>query len=185
MAGIDKRRLAALLGLSAVWLLLLCGPAQGHARLTETYPADGDALADSPEQVQLWFNEPVEAEFDPVEVHDQGGVRVDEDDARVSPDDRRLLLVDLGDLREGSYTVEWRVTSADGHPVSGTYEFGVDASAAGSDAAEPIVPVERSVEQEETGWAWGGILTAVLVVLLVGALVGAGLTLLFRRKGAV
>jgi hypothetical protein len=54
-----------------------------------------------------------------------------------------------------------------------------------SDAAEPIEPVERSAEQEETGWTWGGILTAVLGVLLVGALVGAGLTFLFRREGTV
>lgn len=181
----DKRRLAALLGLSAVWLLLLCGPAQAHARLEETYPADGDTLADPPEQVQLRFNEPVEAEFDPVEVYDQGDARVDEEDARVSPDDRRLLVVDLDELREGSHTVEWRVTSADGHPVSGTYEFDVDASAADSDAAEPIESVERSAEQEETGWTWGDILTAVLGVLLTGALVGAGLAFLLRRKGTV
>jgi methionine-rich copper-binding protein CopC len=180
-----KWRLAALFGLSAVWLLLLCGTAFAHARLEETYPADGDTLADPPEQVQLRFNEPVEAEFDPVEVYDQEGTRVDEDDARESPDDRRLLVVDLDELREGIHTVEWRVTSADGHPVSGTYEFGVDASAMVSDAAEPIEPVERSAEQEETGWTWGGILTAVLGVLLVGALVGAGLTFLFRREGTV
>ncbi len=175
-------RSAALLGLSAVWLLLSCGPALAHARLVETYPADGDALAESPEQVQLRFNEPVEAEFDPIEVYDQEDYRVDEDDARVSPDDRRLLVADLGELPEGSYTVEWRITSADGHPIDGGYEFVVDASAAGTVARSPIVPIERSAEQEEdSGSTWG----TVLVVLLVGAALAAAGWVLYRRKGTV
>lgn len=175
----------ALLALSAVWLLLSCAPALAHARLVETYPADGDTLAEPPEQVQLLYNEPVEAEFDPIEVYDQGDDRVDEDDAREAPDNHRLLVVDLEELSEGSYTVQWRVTSTDGHPVSGEYGFAVDPSAAGVGAGNPIEPVERSVEREGTGPAWGTILAVVVGVLLVGALVTAGLVLLRRRKGAV
>jgi methionine-rich copper-binding protein CopC len=173
-------RLAVLLGLSAAWLLLLCGPALAHARLMETYPTDGGTLIEPPEQVQLLFNEPIEAEFDPVEVYDQEGERVDEDDARVSSNDARLLVVDLGKLSEGSYTVEWRVTSADAHPVSGAYGFGVDASAAESSAGagEPIEPIEPSVEQEEAGPAW----VTILAVLLVGTLVAVGAATLRRRK---
>lgn len=172
----------ALLVLSAVWLILSCGPALAHARLTEAYPADGDALAEPPEQVQLRFNEPVEAEFDPIEVYDQEGDRVDEDDARVSPDDRRLLVADLGELPEGSYTVEWRVTSADGHPVDGVYEFAVDASVSGTETRSPIAPIERSAEQEEeSGSTWG----TVLIVLLVGAALAAAGWVLYRRKGTV
>jgi len=148
--------------------------------LVETYPADGDALAKSPEQVQLLFSEPVEAEFDPVEVYDQGGGRVDEDDARVNPDNRRLLVEDLlKELPESSYTVEWRVTSADGHPIDGAYGFAVDG--AGEAAGEPIEPVERSAEQEEAGSAAHYI---HLVALGLGALALLALTLLRRRKGA-
>ena len=179
-------RLAAFFGLSATWLLLSCGPALAHARLTETYPTDGDTLAESPEQVQLLFNEPIEAEFEPIEVYDQGGDRVDEDDARVSSNDRRIMVVDLEELPEGSYTVEWRVASADAHPISGTYGFTVNASAdADPDAGEPIEPIERSAEQEETGSAQDLVPTVVLGILLVGALVVAGLVVLRRRKGTV
>jgi copper resistance protein C len=179
-------RLVALLGLSAAWLLLLCAPALAHARLVETYPTGGGILAEPPEQVQLLFNEPIEAEFEPIEVYDQGGERVDEDDARVSPNDAKLLVADLGGLSEGSYTVEWRVTSADAHPISGTYGFTVNASAdADPDAGEPIEPIERSAEQEETGSAQDLVPTVVLGILLVGALVVAGLVVLRRRKGTV
>ncbi len=127
--GSYTRRSAALLGLSAVWLLLLCGPALAHAELVEAYPADGDALAESPDQVRLQFTEPIEAAFDPVKVYDQQGNRVDEDDARVDPDDAKVLAAGLEELPDGSYTVEWRVTSIDGHVVDDTYQFAVTASA--------------------------------------------------------
>ncbi len=177
-------RVAALLGVSAVWLLLSCGSVLAHARLVETYPADGETLAEPPEQVQLRFNEPVEAEFDPIGVYDQEGERVDEDDARVSPDDRRLLVADLGELSEGSYTVEWRIASADGHPIDGKYEFAMKASAAGTGTGNPIAPVERSVEQDEAGSRWGGALVPIFSILLVCALAVAGLVMLRWRRRA-
>ncbi|HEX2054795.1 MAG TPA: copper resistance protein CopC [Actinomycetota bacterium] len=183
--GIDKWRLAALLGLSAVWLVLVCVPVMAHATLIETYPANGNTLAESPEQVQLRFDEPVEAEFDPIEVYDRQGNRVDRGNARVYPDDARVVVVDLEELPEGSYTVDWRVTSADGHPVSGTYGFAVDASAAGTEGVgNPIVqvdPIEQPAEQQQTGSARGIIRTLVLGLLLVGALVVAGFVVLRRR----
>ena len=170
-------RLAALLGLSAVWLVLSCAPALAHARLEETYPADEGVLAGSPEQVQLLFDEPIEAEFDPLKVYDQGGDRVDEDNARVSPNNRKLLVTDLQELPEGSYTVDWRVTSTDGHPISGTRRFAVDASSTGG-VGEPIEPIERLAQQEATG---GGFLhTSHIVVLGLSALVV--LVLALRRK---
>lgn len=186
-ANFGSWRLAVLFGLSAAWLLLLCGSALAHARLVETYPTDGGTLAESPEQVQLLFSEPIEAEFNPVEVYDQGGDRVDEDDARVSPNNARLLVADLGGgLHDDSYTVEWRVTSADAHPISGAYEFVMDTSAADATegAGEPIEPIERSAEQEETISAWGTNQVAVLGLLLVGVLALAGLVVLHRSKGA-
>ena len=164
----------------------MCGPILAHARLVETYPVDGETLAEPPEQVQLRFNEPVEAEFDPIEVYDQEGERVDEEDARVGPDDRRLLVADLGALSEGSYTVEWRVASADGHPIDGVYEFAVDASsAAGTGAGSPIASIERSVEQDEAGSRWGSVLVPIVGILLVCVLAVAGLVMLRRRRSAV
>jgi methionine-rich copper-binding protein CopC len=168
-------RLAALFGLSVVWLFLSCTPALAHATLTEAYPADGAALSESPEQVQLLFNEPIEADFDPLKVYDRGSDRVDEDNARVSPNNAKLLVVDLEGLPEGSYMVEWRVTSADGHPVSGTQRFVVDPSAPGG-VGEPLAPIERTTQQEETGgwfshiFHFAGLGLAVLIVLVLALL---------------
>jgi copper resistance protein C len=119
------RRLVALLWLSAVWVLLSCAPALAHARLLQEEPADGATLAKNPDRVELRFSEPVDAEFSPLEVRDSEGERVDKDNARVDPDDARVLTVDLEELTEGSYTVDWRVTSIDGHVVEGRYGFAV------------------------------------------------------------
>ena len=123
--GAGSRRLVALLWLSAVWLLLSCVPALAHARLIQGEPADGAILVESPDQVELRFSEPVDAEFSPLEVRNSEGERVDKDNGSVGSDDARAVVVDLEELSEGSYTVEWRVTSIDGHVVEGRYGFAV------------------------------------------------------------
>jgi methionine-rich copper-binding protein CopC len=122
-------RLAGVLALAALWHTVCCTPAFAHARLVQERPASGVSLAEPPEQVRLRFNEPVDAEFDPVKVYDAEGDRVDEDDARVDPDDARVLLAGLEDLPEGSYRVEWRVTSIDGHVIEDAYAFNVTPDA--------------------------------------------------------
>jgi methionine-rich copper-binding protein CopC len=48
-----------------------------------------------PERVELRFSEPVEAEFDPVVVRAADGARVDAHDARVDPEEARIVLADL------------------------------------------------------------------------------------------
>lgn len=130
MPGAGVWRLALVLCLSAGWLPLVLFssvPALAHANLQGSSPPAGGELSAAPEQVRLRFNEPVEAEFSPIEVRDQDGARVDEDDARVDPQDTRVVIVDLEELPEGSYRVEWRVTSLDGHVVEGWYGFAVTA----------------------------------------------------------
>jgi copper resistance protein C len=122
------RRLAAFLWLSVVCLLLACVPALAHATLLQQTPAAGARLDEPPEQVRLQFNEPVDAEFDPLKIYDAESNRVDEDDARIEPNDARVLVESLKELPKGSYEVEWRVTSVDGHVVSGEYGFSVTGS---------------------------------------------------------
>jgi hypothetical protein len=136
-------RLVALLWLSAVWLLLSCVPALAHARLLQEEPDEGATLTESPDQVELRFSEPVDAEFSPLEVRDSDGNRVDKDDARIDSDDARVVLASLEELSEGIYEVQWRVTSIDGHVVEGRYEFAV--TGAGDDQS----PSDAQETQEQ------------------------------------
>ena len=122
---VSRRRAALLAWLASAWLLLACAPALAHANLVEASPPQGGQVSEPPGRVELRFNEPVDAEFDPVVVRDSDGARVDDGDARVDPQDARVVLAPLKQLPEGSYDVEWRVTSIDGHVVEGRYGFAV------------------------------------------------------------
>jgi copper resistance protein C len=167
--------------LSAALVILWCPTAMAHARLTGSDPAADATLNEAPAQVRLRFNEPVEAEFSPVGVYNAGGDRVDEDDARVDPDDARVVLVSLRrDLPDGPYSVEWRVTSIDGHVIEGTYEFAVgDAGAretsgatrtdAGDNGVGSAPRSAREGEGQEAGagGAHGGHYAALGFVVLV------------------
>jgi methionine-rich copper-binding protein CopC len=184
---LSVRRLAALLGLSVVWLLLWCTPALAHARLLETDPTDGARLSQPPEQVRLRFNEPIEAEFSPLKVFDPQGNWVDRDNAHIASDDARVLVADLEELPEGSrtgvYTVEWRVTSADGHPVNGTYGFNVTGASTDESQSGTQVAAE---DTEESGQQDAGSISAHaihVVGLAIGIVVVLVLALLQRAKG--
>jgi methionine-rich copper-binding protein CopC len=179
-------RLVGVLALATLWLTVWCAPALAHARLLQETPASGASLAEPPEQVRLRFNEPVNAEFDPVKVYDAEGDRVDEDDARMDPDDARVLLAGLEELPEGSYRVEWRVTSIDGHVIEDAYAFNVtpDAGDAGGGSragAEDAGEAQPAAGEEPAAGSLGGldrsvlysILTFVVLGLVVLALVAA------------
>lgn len=155
-------------------------PALAHARLIGSDPAADAALDEAPGQMLLRFNEPVEAAFSPVEVYDAGGDRVDEDDARVDPNDARVVLVSLGrHLPDGPYSVDWRVTSIDGHVIEGNYEFAVgDPETGGTSNAnrtEPTAQPEEEAEGQEVGagglrggyYAGLGFLVLVMLVAVV------------------
>jgi hypothetical protein len=105
------------------------------------------------------------------------------------------LTADLEELSEGTYTVEWRVISADTHPVDGTYEFVVtgaggdepqsalqtNAERVGESGKQPPDRAEPgSVEQQDTG----GILPHLghILALGLGAVIVLALALLRRTK---
>jgi copper transport protein len=145
-----RRSQAALLaGLVCAWLLMACAPALAHANLVEASPPPGGEVSKPPERVELHFSEPVDAEFDPVVVRAAGGARVDTHDARVDPEDARVVLADLERVSEGSYTVQWRVTSIDGHVVEGRYDFAVVA--AGEDRPPSEDAGDRDTSAEAAG----------------------------------
>ena len=180
-AMLAVRVVISCLCLSAALVSLCCPPALAHAQLIGSDPADDATLDEAPGQILLRFNEPVQAEFSPVEVHDAAGDRVDEDDARVDPDDSRVVLVGLRrDLPDGPYSVEWRLTSIDGHVIEGTYEFAVgDAGTretsgatrtdAGDTGAGSALRSAREDEEQGAGagGARGGHYVALGFVVLV------------------
>lgn len=94
--------------------------AWAHNALVSTTPANGSAVATPPEAVVLTFNEPAIATGTMVLVTGPDGSATQGAPELVDNTVRQDLKQALP---AGTYTVEWRVTSADGHPVNGTFTF--------------------------------------------------------------
>jgi methionine-rich copper-binding protein CopC len=175
------RRLAGAIALLGAWLLLWCSPALSHAELVRAEPAPGTTLKQPPGEVRLHLSEPVEAEFSPLEVYGPGGDRVDRNDARVAPEDARVVEVSLREgIDKGSYEVRWHVTSVDGHVIDGTYGFTVAAGGAREGAARPAAGREAAQQGESVPIL---LYSAVsLAILGVGALALLGVARARGRK---
>nr|WP_237552398.1 copper resistance protein CopC [Streptomyces sp. SID5789] len=115
--------------LGAVLVLLLlggAGPASAHAALTSADPGDGTVLQRAPGHVTLTFSESVGLRDDSFRVLDPGGHRVRTGEAGRAGGRSDTARVGLpAELAEGTYTVAWRVVSADSHPISGAFTFSV------------------------------------------------------------
>lgn len=144
-------------------LLALLFPLTGsaHAYIVSSSPASGQTLAESPAEVLLEFNEPIDASFIELNVTGQTGESVNKGKPVLNPNHPERLTAALKPmLPEGVYTAHWRVISGDGHPISGTVSFLVGT--AGS------VPQQQQPVQPETSGGSPGIDQTVIRWLLYG-----------------
>ena len=128
--GYGRRGLAPLLLL----LLLTCLPdaVRAHAALVESEPADGAVLQEPRARLRLRFDEPVKLLG--LSLLDRQGVQRELTAAAVN--DGQQIVVDLAeDLAQGGHLLSWRVSSLDGHVVSGTLGFSIGAAEAVGPAA--------------------------------------------------
>ena len=108
----------------AVWAG--ASPVFAHNTLTSTSPADQEMVQSPPPAVVLTFDDSVIATGTQVVVTGPSG-QIQQGQPRLA---NNTVSQDLQPgAPAGTYTVTWRVTSADGHPVSGTYSFTADPAA--------------------------------------------------------
>jgi copper resistance protein C len=94
-----------------------------HAFVSRTEPRPSANLAESPAQVRIWFDGPVEPMFLEVRVETQDKRRVDKKDAHRDTDNDTLVEVGLPRLPPGRYRVFWSVVARDGHRREGSFSF--------------------------------------------------------------
>ena len=100
--------------------------AHAHAIVEKTEPGIDMVVETSPDRVVMHFNEPIEAAFGAIRVYDTSGVRVDADDVDYVEGEPAAVDVGLApNLAEGTYTVTWRVISADSHVITEAFVFHV------------------------------------------------------------
>ncbi|MFD7277343.1 copper resistance CopC/CopD family protein [Streptomyces sp. NPDC059862] len=164
--------------LGAVLVLLLlggAGPASAHAGLGSTDPRDGTVLDAAPRYITLTFTESVGLLDDSVRViapdnrplRTSGAAHVDG-----SSDTVRLRLP--AGLEDGTYTVAWRVVSADSHPVSGAFIFSVGEPSATTVAvtAPAEDPAATSLYNIARYCAYGGLALLIGVLVFTAAVLG-------------
>jgi methionine-rich copper-binding protein CopC len=122
-------------------LLALASPAAAHDVIRSTNPADGATVERLPDRVVLTFDEPALALGSEVVVTGPAGPVSDGPPSLVDNEVRQAVRAGPA----GRYTVLWRVTSADGHPVSGTFSFTTQqASSPMSTAPTSTAPASSS-----------------------------------------
>lgn len=118
-----------------VLLLSAADPASADTTLLSSTPADGETVPRTPEAVLLVFDKSALAMGAQVVVTGPSGP-VQAGSPIVIDNSARQPLA--ADAPAGDYTVAWRMTSADGHPVTGTFRFTAEAAGGGQ------VPTEAS-----------------------------------------
>ncbi|MBP2350087.1 methionine-rich copper-binding protein CopC [Kribbella aluminosa] len=168
------RRVFAVLVASLFMLAGTAGVAAAHAKLESMTPTDGASMAAPPAKVVLTFNEPVGSDGTQVQVKSPSGKDVASGDVQVIDN---TVTQPVGAMVEaGKYTVEARVISADGHPVTISGAFTV--THAGHPATEPAgTPVSS---QSDGGSNTVTIVAMCLVMLVVVALA----VVIVRRRPA-
>jgi methionine-rich copper-binding protein CopC len=114
----------ALLAFTAL-VALRTGAAEAHAYLQHAMPLVGSTIPASPPEVTLEYSEAIEPRFSSVMVTDADGQRVDKSDLHVAPANPKRIVIGLLPLKQGTYRVEWHITSVDTHRTEGKFTFSV------------------------------------------------------------
>ncbi|WP_020659041.1 copper resistance CopC family protein [Amycolatopsis benzoatilytica] len=179
----DRRRKRITRALTTTFFLLLATvlptfPAEAHSFLEASTPAKDSAVDSAPAKIVLTFNEPLDSGFTELTVRGPDGATHWESAAPTTEGPTLTAPVKpLGPA--GKYTVDYRVVSADGHPVSGSYAFtltkpGAAVAAPASAVAQPALAAPAAAPSDTgndlPGWAW---VAAAAVLLVAGGIVAA------------
>lgn len=106
------------------------GPVSAHTVLTATVPAANATLSAGPNRVSATFNEDLQTTFAAMTVVGPDGNLWSSGETEVRGPVASVGVRPLGP--SGRYTVNYRVTSDDGHVVSGSWSFTVTVPSTGA-----------------------------------------------------
>ncbi|MCW2949563.1 MAG: copper resistance protein CopC [Thermoleophilia bacterium] len=121
------QRLLLLVAAWAAFTTLTPSIAAAHSRLTASTPSDGATLTQAPDRIELRFSGHVTVEHGSVQVFAPDGSHVER--GKPFSAESSLTVVQHVDADvPGTYGVAYRVSSGDGHVVTGAISFSVGAS---------------------------------------------------------
>jgi methionine-rich copper-binding protein CopC len=161
---------AAVLAALSIIALVGAPTASAHAVRIATDPAVDAVLTTGPTQVSATFNERLQTTFSAMTVVGPDGNLWSTGQPHLQGAVISLDVLPLGPV--GTYTVNYRVTSADGHVVSGSWPFHLSVAGTG----KPGPPAKAASPAPQGIPMWPFCLAAALVVL------GAGMWWALRRR---
>ena len=83
-------------------------------------------LAAGPTEIRIVFNENLEPSLSGGDVWTKAGKKVEIGKAMTDPKDKKQLVIPIvGQLADGTYTVDWHAVASDSHRIKGNYTFTV------------------------------------------------------------
>lgn len=123
-------RLLAVVLIPATVALGGAPPTMAHTVLVSSEPADGTTVSTGPQRVGATFNEELQPTFAAMTVVGPDGNLWSSGEPEVRGTSVAVAVKPLGP--SGRYTVNYRVTSADGHVVTGSWSFTVTVASTGT-----------------------------------------------------
>lgn len=113
--------------IALVCILLFYFPsiALAHTQIEESFPKDGEVVTTEFSEITLTFNTSIEV-LSSFKLFDQNNQEVPLNDITLDMNKMERHISDGTDLKNGEYTVEWKIVGKDGHPIEGDYNFTVD-----------------------------------------------------------
>lgn len=138
-----------------------------HANLIKAEPGPNTVLETAPDEIRMWFTEPLEMRFSKINLRDREGNIVNTPPTEIDPNDPTQMRIVPGALADGLYTVVWRaLSSADGHPTIGSYAIVIgDASLLQQIGSNQT---EDAIRPDSTVIRWINLLSLALLVGGVG-----------------
>lgn len=151
---------------TGAFLMLPAAAAQAHDTLQSTDPANGSTVAAVPAQIGLTFDHTPLAIGSVIRVEDANGT--DRADGPVAIIDNHVTQAIKPGAPEGKYTVTWRVASADGHAIEGTFTFTAGTANTTTGAMSSVAPAGTTASTG-AGLSTGLIVAGVVALLLIAA----------------
>jgi copper transport protein len=135
-----------------------------HAYIISSSPSENKVLQVVPKKVSIEWNENIQKAFFSLQVFDQTGKQVDQNNAILQPNNPKKGTVGLpSNLKPGIYSTHWSIVSSDGHPLKGTIPFQI------GDMKQARAAEQQKVQSDFPGWDNGlsrGILYTFLSLFM-------------------
>lgn len=169
LKGGDSKMRTIFTRLSAVMALifLFISPASAHTSVVTTTPIYKSTLTEMPSQLSIEFTDELMTLGDKnvntieIEAPDKSAVKISNIDI-----DKNLMTAHLAQQKyiDGTYLISYRVVSADGHSVSGSYEIYLNAPTTISDQSVTEEAHHSFFHVHQTHIYWTG--AALIVIYL-------------------